>query len=86
MRVTAAAKDVAAILEQKHAATTAAITNEVTEILEQPTTLTATRKEGTIDGKGQELLALIERRKKMGEAGSFFFASFSHLSLNLRLT
>ena len=52
------------ILEQKHAATTAAITNEETEILEQLTAVTEACKEETIDSKDQELLALIERRKK----------------------
>ena len=53
------------ILEQKHAATTAAITNEETEILEQLTAVTVACKEETIDSKDQELLALIERRKNM---------------------
>ena len=52
------------ILEQKLAATTAAITNEETEILEQLTAVTVACKEETIDSKDQELLALIERRKK----------------------
>ena len=53
------------ILEQKHAATTAAITNEETEILEQLTAVTVACKEETIDSKDQELLALIQRRKNM---------------------
>ena len=53
------------ILEQKHAATTAAITNEETEILEQLTAVTVACKEETIDSEDQELLALIERRKNM---------------------
>ena len=53
------------ILEQKHAATTAAITNEETEILEQLTAVTVACKEETIDSTAKELLALIERRKKM---------------------
>ena len=53
------------ILEQKHAATTAAITNEETEILLQLTAVTAACKEEAIDSKDQELLALIERRKNM---------------------
>ena len=53
------------ILEQKHAATTAAITNEETEILEQLTAVTVACKEETIDSKDQELLDLIERRKNM---------------------
>ena len=54
------------ILEQKkHAATTAAITNEETEILTQLTAVTEACKEETIDSKDQELLALIERRKNM---------------------
>ena len=55
------------ILEQKHAATTAAITNEETEILEQFKAVTVECKEETIDSKDQELLALIERRKKHGQ-------------------
>ena len=60
-----AAKDVAEILEQKHAATTVAITNEETETLEQRAAATAARKEETIDGKDQELLTLIGRRRNM---------------------
>ena len=52
------------ILEQKHAATTAAITNDEAEILEQLTAATFACKEETIDSKDQELLALIGRRKK----------------------
>ena len=51
------------ILEQKHAATTVAITNEETETLEQRAAATATRKEETIDGKDQEVLTLIGRRR-----------------------
>ena len=53
------------ILEQKHAATTAAITNEETEIFELLTAVTVACKEETIDSEDQELLALIERRKNM---------------------
>ena len=55
------------ILEQKHAATTVAITNEETEILEQLTAATEACKEEAIDSKDQELLALIERRKNDGQ-------------------
>ena len=51
----------------KHAATTAAITNEETEILEQLTAVTETCKEEAIDRKDQELSDLIERRKKRME-------------------
>ena len=64
-RATAAAKDVAEVLDQKHAAMTAAITNEQTEILKQSTALIVARKEEAIGGKDQELLTLIERRKDM---------------------
>ena len=46
-------------------ATTAAITNEEKERLEQLTAVTAACKEEAIDSKDQELLALIERRKNM---------------------
>ena len=53
------------IREQKHAATSAAIINEETEILEQLTAVTEACKEEAIDSKDQELLALIERRKKI---------------------
>ena len=53
------------MLEQKHAATTAAITNEETEILELLTAGTVACKEEAIDSKDQELLAPIERRKNM---------------------
>ena len=53
------------ILEQKHAATAGAITNEETEILGQLAAVTVACKEETIDSKDQELLALIERRKNM---------------------
>ena len=63
MTTAAAANDETEILEQKHAATAAGITNEETEILEQSTAVTAARNEETIDGKDQEFLALIERRK-----------------------
>ena len=52
-------------LSRKHAATTAAIRNEETEILEQRAAVTAARQEATIDGKDQQLLTLIERRKSM---------------------
>ena len=51
------------ILEQKHAAKTVAITSEETETLEQRAAATATRKEETIDGKDQEVLTLIGRRR-----------------------
>ena len=63
--MTAAAKNVAEILERKHAATTAAVANEEAEILEQHTAVTTARKEEMIDSKDQELLALIERPKNM---------------------
>ena len=65
----AAAKDVADLLEQKHAATTKAITNEETETLEQRAATDAMRKEETIDGRDQELLTLIERRRNMDRNG-----------------
>ena len=55
----------AELLEQKHAATTKAITSEETEILEQRAAATATRKEETIDGEDQEFLTLIEIRRNM---------------------
>ena len=51
------------VLERKHAATTAAITDEETETVERRAAATATRMEETIDGKDQELLTLIERQK-----------------------
>ena len=53
------------ILEQKHAATTAAITNEETEMLEQLTAVTVACKEETIDSTDKELLALIRKKEKM---------------------
>ena len=52
------------IQEQKHAATTVAITNEETDTLEQRAATTATRKEETIDGKDQEFLTLTGRRRR----------------------
>ena len=55
---TAAAANVAEIFEQKHAATTAPITNEESEMLQHLTAVTATRKEGTIDSKDQKLFSL----------------------------
>ena len=48
----------AEVLEQKHAATTAAITKKR---LEQRAAETAAREEETIDGKDQELSTLIGR-------------------------
>ena len=62
---TAVATYVAEIVEQRHAATTAAIANEETEIFQQHPAVKVARKEETIDSKDQELLAVIERRKKM---------------------
>ena len=58
MRATAAAKDVAEVLETKDAATG----REETEILEQRTAVTA-----PIDCNDQELLALIERQNILTE-------------------
>ena len=57
----------AELLEQKHAATTKAITNEENETLEQRAATNATRKEETIDGEEQELLTPIERRRDMDQ-------------------
>ena len=57
---TPAAKAVTEVLEQKHAATTMAITNAETETLGQHAAATA-----TIDGKYQELLTFIGRRRNV---------------------
>ena len=59
------------ILEQKHAATTVTITNGETEILEQPTAFTASRKEEKTDSEDQELLAFIDGRKICSLLGNF---------------
>ena len=55
----------AELLDQKHAATTEAITSEETEILEQRAAATATRKEETMEGEDQEFLTRIEIRRNM---------------------